>query len=297
VSPCPLCDTQNPDLAFQKNGFRYHRCSRCQSLYVDLELADQTVHEHYSENYFESEMQPSGDVEEERQGYPSYRKSHTTLTDSFRNKLDVVRAHVDGGRLLDTGAAYGFFVKIAAPYFDAQGIDISEYAASVARTEFQANVVQGNVEAMAFPDDTFDAVVMWDIIEHLIRPARALQEIRRVLKPGGFLFVSTDDAASWLPRLLGRRWWALAPPLHLCHFSKLGLTLACERAGLGTPAFKKDPREYTACEIVKHFAVSYQSRTLGGLASLCERVGLNKLVLRVARPEQFIAAIQKPEAH
>jgi len=292
MSACPLCEAENGNRAFEKAGFGYYRCARCRTLYVGLEMADGEVHGHYRESYYESERQPA----DERQGYPSYRDSHTTLTDGFRKKLAVVRSHVPGGRLLDTGAAYGFFVKVAEPWFDASGIDISEYAARIAREEFQAQVVQGDVEAIAAADASFDAVVMWDIIEHLIRPARALQEICRVLKPGGFLFVSTDDAACWLPRLLGRQWWALAAPLHLCHFSKQGLALACDRVGLGVPAFQSDPREYTLAEVLKHFSVSYQSRALGGLAALLERAGLGKRVLRVARPEQFIAVIQKPLA-
>ena len=292
MSACPLCETDSPERAFDKAGFCYHRCPRCETLFVDVTLADGVVHDHYSQAYYESEDQP----EDERQGYPSYRDSQATLSDSFRRKLAVVRTHVPGGRLLDTGAAYGFFVKVAEPWFEAQGIDISEYAARIAREEFQAHVVRGDVEAIDAPDSCFDAVVMWDIIEHIIRPMRALQEMRRVLKPGGFLFVSTDDAACWLPRLLGRHWWALAPPLHLCHFSKQGLALACERAGLGAPAFQSDPREYTLTEVVKHFAVSYRSGTLRGLAGALARVGLDKRVLRVARPEQFIAVIRKPLA-
>lgn len=292
MSACPLCETENSERSFAKGGVSYYRCGRCRTLYVGLDLADGEVHDHYRESYYESGPQP----EEERQGYPSYRDSHATLTDGFRKKLAVVRDKVPGGRLLDTGAAYGFFVKVAEPWFDAQGIDISAYAARIAREEFQAQVVQGDVEAIDAADGSFDAVVMWDIIEHIIRPVRALQEVHRVLKPGGFLFVSTDDAACWLPRLLGRHWWALAAPLHLCHFSKQGLALACERVGLGAPAFQADPREYTLAEVVRHFSVSYQSRALGGLATTLERAGIGRLVLRVARPEQFIAVIQKPLA-
>ena len=67
--------------------------------------------------------------------------------------------------------------------------------------------MQGDVELLDFVDKTFDVAVMWDVIEHLIRPVVALKELRRVLKPGGYLFVSTDDANHWLPRLLGRHWW------------------------------------------------------------------------------------------
>jgi ubiquinone/menaquinone biosynthesis C-methylase UbiE len=151
----------------------------------------------------------------------------------------------------------------------------------------------GNIEKVDAPDESFDVVVMWDIIEHTIRPLTSLTEVARILKPGGYLFVSTDDAANWLPKILGKYWWSLGAPMHLCHFSKRGLTIACERAGLGVPIFFADPREYTLPEIIKHFGVSYGNSFLRTIGLTLEKSVVNTVVVRIARPEQFVAVVQK----
>lgn len=166
----------------------------------------------------------------------------------------------------------------------------------IAQREFNVQVRVGDIECLDAPNESFDVVVMWDIIEHIIRPIKALTEVTRVLKPGGYLFVSTDDAASWLPRILGKHWWSLGAPMHLCHFSKRGLTIACERAGLGPPKFFSDPREYTLPEIIKHFGVSYESNFLKAAGVTFEKSVMSKVVIRIARPEQFVAVIRKPKA-
>ena len=286
---CPLCDDVCYVAVFKKNEYAYYRCKKCQSLFVDLKMGDGAVHGHYSESYYESESL----VEEGRRGYPSYRSSFTTLTDGFRKKLTLVRKYISGGRLLDAGAAYGYFLKTAEPYFEGEGIDVSAFAAMIAQCEFNVQVKVGDIESVDAPDGSFDVVVMWDIIEHIIRPLKALTEVARILKPGGYLFISTDDAANWLPKILGRHWWSLAAPLHLCHFSKQGLALASSRVGLGPPAFFSDPREYTIAEIIKHFGVSYEINFLKTVGMLLEKSVAKKLAIRIARPEQFIAVIQK----
>lgn len=276
--------------AFRKGGYSYLRCRSCGMLLVDLHLAPAEVFSHYSRTYYEAEA--SG-ADEGRRGYPSYRNARDTLQASFGAKLAVVRRRVPSGRLLDAGAAYGFFLLAAAPYFECMGIDVSEYAASVARDEFGMNVRSGDIEQTGFPDGHFDAVVLWDIIEHLIHPVEALREVHRVLKPGGWVFISTDDAAHWLPRLLGSRWWALAAPLHLCHFSKQGMAIAFRRAGLELKEMARDPRRYSVSEIIKHFGVSYQSSFLTNLGGSMERNALGRLAFHVTRPEQFIAIGRK----
>lgn len=292
MTTCVVCDSGNPKECFRKNEFAYFRCPNCNTLFMDFNMTPADVFAHYSETYYESDSHES----DSRMGYPSYRGAQDTLMASFNGKLAVVRRHVPGGRLLDAGAAYGFFLQTASPYFECMGIDVSEYAAKVAREEFRMNVQAVDIEHTNFPDAHFDAVVLWDIIEHLIRPVDALREVSRVLKPGGRVFISTDDAANWLPRLLGSHWWALAAPLHLCHFSKKGMTVAFRRAGLEIQDFASDPRRYGVAEIIKHFGVSYQSAELTRFGNWMEKNPLGRFVFQVTRPEQFIAIGRKPDA-
>jgi len=290
MQQCLICESKI-SIAFRKNGYAYFRCGSCGMLLVDLHLTPVEVFSHYSEDYFEAQ---SSGAAKSRRGYPSYRGAQDTLRASFEDKLTLVRSYVHSGRLLDAGAAYGLFLQTASPYFECMGIDVSEYASSVARDEFGMNVQARDIVNTGFPDNHFDLVVLWDIIEHLIQPMEALVEVHRILKPGGRVFISTDDASNWLPRMLGSRWWALGAPMHLCHFSKKGMIIALQRAGLEIDALKIDRRRYSVAEIIKHFGVSYQSGFLTSLGNRMEKNAFGRLVLHVTRPEQFIAIGRKP---
>jgi SAM-dependent methyltransferase len=290
LAPCPTCESLRSAEAFHKAGYAYRRCPDCACLFVAGDLNAAAVYSHYSEAYYESDESSS----EERQGYPSYWAARESFEKSFATRVEIVRRYVQGGSLFEAGAAYGFFLKAAEPYFEVAGLEVSAYAAEVARRETRVAVEHGSIERTDFPDRRFDVVVMWDVIEHLMRPLDALREVRRLLKPGGYLFVSTDDASHWLPRRLGLRWWGLAPPLHLCHFSKDALRAACRIAGLEPPVFLADPRYYTVPEIITHFGESYQSGVLKAVGSWFDRTWLGRRPMRVSRPEQFVAVIRSP---
>jgi SAM-dependent methyltransferase len=287
---CPTCESTRSTDAFEKGGYAYRRCPDCRCLFVAGDLNAAAVYANYSEAYYESDASTN----DERHGYPSYRGARDSLDKGFAARVDLVRQYVEGGSLLEAGAAYGFFLKAAEPHFDVAGVEVSAYAAEVARRETQVPVVHGSIEQAGFPDHRFDVVVMWDVIEHLMRPLDALREIRRLLKPGGYLFVSTDDASHWLPRRLGLKWWGLAPPLHLCHFSKDALRAASRIAGLEAPIFLPDPRYYTVPEVITHFGESYQSGFLKTLGGWGDRTWLGRRPIRVSRPEQFVAVIRSP---
>jgi SAM-dependent methyltransferase len=290
---CPVCDSGAVYTAFDRGQYIYKQCSSCGVLFVANALCAQEIYDHYSESYYEAVA--SGF--EERSGYPSYMAAQDTLEKSFSQKLTLLRERMPSGRLLDAGTAYGTFLRLASPHYECIGLDVSAYAASVALREFGMHVMVGSVAQAPFAAETFDAIVMWDIIEHLLNPVDALAEVYRMLKPGGITLVSTDDVSNWLPKLLGSRWWSLAPPLHLCHFSKRGMEIAFERAGVfEVLGFVKDKRSYSIPEIIEHFGVTYRSNLLARLALGLKRTPLGVLVLDIARPEQYVAIARKRAA-
>jgi SAM-dependent methyltransferase len=80
-------------------------------------------------------------------------------------------------------------------------------------------------------DETYDAVTMSHVIEHLHDPVSALQEVRRILKPGGTLWIVTPNVESIGHRRFGVNWRGLEPPRHLVLFSGASLAEALDRAG------------------------------------------------------------------
>jgi hypothetical protein len=70
------------------------------------------------------------------------------------------------------------------------------------------------------------------VLEHLDEPERILRDARRLLRPGGAMYVTTPHGRGISARLLGERWSAVAPPEHLQLYSARGLERALSRVGL-----------------------------------------------------------------
>jgi SAM-dependent methyltransferase len=121
---------------------------------------------------------------------------------TYRRGLDRLEALVSPGRLLDVGCSYGAFLQLARERgWDAEGVELSTVTAEFARRERGLRVFDGTVEQAAFPDDRFQAVTLWDVVEHFDDPVATLSEINRILAPGGILFVFTINQESLLNRV------------------------------------------------------------------------------------------------
>lgn len=94
-------------------------------------------------------------------------------------------------RVLDIGSGQGALQDLVA---DFTGLDIASTAARFYHKPF----IVGSATELPFPDDSFDAVWTIDVLEHVPHPEKALSEIRRVLRPGGYLFLHAAwDVRSW----------------------------------------------------------------------------------------------------
>jgi SAM-dependent methyltransferase len=145
---------------------------------------------------------------------------------------------VPSGRVLDVGAGYGFFLAaLEKAGYEAHGIELSPHAVEQARRRTRGQVVeQGAEEPFPFPDSHFDAVTLLDVIEHLKDYGTALASCRRVLKPGGKLFVITLNAHSLARPLLGKRWAWYQDSTHIHMFTPRMLREGLEGAGFGVEA-------------------------------------------------------------
>lgn len=112
------------------------------------------------------------------------------------------------GRVLDIGCGDGYFVSQVLKgrsWLAYVGVDLSVPKLLSFRKRIEASrVISADAEALPFPSNTFDTVLCFETLEHLIDPAAAVREMSRVLKPGGLIVLSTPFVSTL--HALGKRW-------------------------------------------------------------------------------------------
>lgn len=148
-------------------------------------------------------------------------------------ELSVMALEGPPKKLLDVGSGSGHFLtRMRELGWDVTGVEPDGQAARAARESFGLDIREGVLEEAGFPDNSFDAVTMHHVIEHVSDPVATLQEVRRVLRPGGRTVMVTPNAGALGHRLFVEAWRGLEVPRHFHLFSPGNLKIAAERADL-----------------------------------------------------------------
>jgi SAM-dependent methyltransferase len=159
--------------------------------------------------------------------------------------LDLIGRHVGSGRLLDVGCGHGLLLDEARRRgFDVVGLELSRSAALHARETLGLDVREVPLEEFD-SWNSFDVVVLADVIEHLEDPVGAVERCARLLRPGGALCVVTPDPSSLTARLAGSRWWGYLPA-HTCLLPRATLRELLGAQGLLVSADEPLVRSFSA---------------------------------------------------
>lgn len=135
------------------------------------------------------------------------------------------------GRMLEVGCASGAFLHhMACQGWQVEGIEFSEKAAKAA-AQLGYRVHTGSLETAPPPDESFDLVVGWMVLEHLHDPIGGLKRLREWAKPGAWLVLSIPNAKSLEFRFFKEKWYALHVPNHLHHFTPETIRQALQTSG------------------------------------------------------------------
>ena len=124
------------------------------------------------------------------------------------------------GRLLDVGCFNGILLAEAKRLgWEVEGVEPSRWARQKAREQFGLEIRHPSLQETSFAEGSFDAVTAIDVLEHFLHPKEELQEISRIVRKGGILYLSTPDIDSLARRIFRSRWWGYRPE-HLFYFSR-----------------------------------------------------------------------------
>lgn len=209
---CPACDERRATPAFTVDGFDHVRCGECGTVYVS--------------------PLPAMDVVQATYLRPDYHETAEASALRMRAEADArvaVMMAMGVRRIVEVGCGPGHFLDAARDAgLHIEGIDPARTAIEAAS---RGHVVHRIWLESFTPDAPFDALALWEVLEHLPSPADALAHMRGWLRPGAVLALSTPSISGVPARVLGSRFPMVTPPDHLELFSERGLRRLLARGG------------------------------------------------------------------
>lgn len=187
---------------------------------------------------------------------------------SYARKRDLLRRHAPSRRVIDFGCFDGGFLVYLGEEWERAGIEPAAEAAAVAASR-GVRVLGPTVESVP-PDvrESFDAVIVFDVMEHLNRPVETLAALGGLLRAGGVILVETGNSDSWPWRRQRNRYPYCGIVEHVGFFNRSSIGEAARRAGLRVEHFEESV----------HTKVPVRTRLTYGAYNLAYRVlhGLNR---------------------
>ena len=209
----------------------------------------------------------------------------------FARMLELVRGLLPCEAFLDAGCGDGRYLAALAAELPPRraGCDLSERILETARQRVDADFRQANLEALPFADGEFDLVFCSQVIEHVLDADLALAELARVLRPGGHLVISTDNAHNVVTKTINAPRTAAVAMLRLrgargqIESPATAYTRPTFRALLEGGGFTVERLETFRFHLMWPLDARPLTRTLNALDSHLPRHGLGDIVVAVAR--------------
>jgi SAM-dependent methyltransferase len=226
---CPFCSTEKyREIYKERGGLKVVRCSNCSLLYVNPRLKEpEKIYWGDVDKYFK----------EARLIFEGKQRHHRDS--NYVEDLKLIYRYKPSGTMLDIGTNMGFFLRNARNWkWSLYGVEPSPSLSEMARRYFGLNVKTAFLEDAGFEDTFFDVVTMTDVFEHIPQPGETLNEVHRILKPDGILFIKVPNGLFnlfklYIARISGRlKDYDLFDAYeHLVHYSDKTLRHMLEKYG------------------------------------------------------------------
>jgi len=217
---CPICKASGGEPLHLEGSFKMVRCPSCQFIFLNPRPTMDSLLRFYQE-YLPEEG-------------PSIESWEKMMRPVFHRAANLLKQYGREGRLLDVGTGFGFFlVEMKKRGWEAAGVDISQKAMDYARDVLGLTILPGPLEKADFPDNHFDAVTAFYVVEHLSHPMAFLRECYRILKPGGLLLLRYPHTTPIknLLQFFGIKNRLYDLPAHLSDFSPKMIQQCLEKIG------------------------------------------------------------------
>lgn len=237
---CKLCSGNNVSKALEAanthgrhllNGgerFEIFRCADCGVFYIN----GLTVDRDYYSKYYPRDYYPAAGPAGNR--YTGFLLRMAAGV-AARIKQGYITKYSDSGgdriSILDIGCGCGEFLKmISSRLFEKYGLEVNACAAPFCEGE-SIKIYNQDIEQEDFKGKKFDAVTLWNVLEHLDSPKQKLLRIKGILKTGGILLIATPSTDSIGFSRGGGNWFHLDAPRHLFLYNTKSLLFLLKETG------------------------------------------------------------------
>lgn len=163
----------------------------------------------FDDRYWVPKTDPEGVVRDGRQ-------ERQRRVEDCRDELAFINA-LPPGRVLEVGCGFGHLLSAIDTRWCRHGVEPSQAAA--AEAALVGTIFTGTFEETRYPDEFFDAVLMYQVIEHMEDPVTAMRIAWRILMRGGWLVVTTPNFDSACARRFGDNYRMYHDPTHVSLFT------------------------------------------------------------------------------
>jgi 2-polyprenyl-3-methyl-5-hydroxy-6-metoxy-1,4-benzoquinol methylase len=221
---CDLCGASGFSVVFSVNWYpddiacsqSVVRCGSCGLMYTNPR-PDRTLITRLYQKYYVSGTD-SGDVASTK----TFIRRHPLLRRLWHAYCGQYLGYVlkrAKGRVLDIGCGRGGLLEeLSDNGCESYGVELNPDSVEICRKK-GLNVKVGSIDDLDFEEGFFDTVILWHVIEHVPFPMKALEKIKKILKPGGSVFLFLPNASSYFAALFGISWVNWHIPFHFYHFT------------------------------------------------------------------------------
>jgi SAM-dependent methyltransferase len=233
IMGCLICESERARPVWRQGKLRIDECQGCGVLFT----ADRPTEEEMMRLYAGGELigERPDPLARRDELQPAWKMTeHAQLLDRLAQR------GMKSGTLLDVGCFSGVFLSNAKKRgFDCIGLEPNEDACLHVRNAQGLEVINGSLESAHIGAERFSVVSLLDVIEHVPDPLSELGETFRILRPGGWLILTTPNVKGLPQRVVkGQRWLTGRPfcpiddvPWHLWGFTRSSLARCVEKAG------------------------------------------------------------------
>lgn len=234
INKCVLCNSRNFQPLFEAKDrihnlpgtFHEVRCRKCGIVFLNPQPTEQEIKPYYPKNLYYAYIKnaKSGLVGKLRENIiKNYYNSsifHQCIRILIPNSFAIPK-YIKKGTVLDIGCGTGDILLLLKEMgWDVYGTEIDENAISIARKNGLKNVTFAAVKDINnFPNNFFDAVRLYHVIEHINDPNLCIKIIHKKLKKGGQLLITTPNIESPVAHFFKKWWSGVDAPRHLFLFS------------------------------------------------------------------------------